>query len=194
MLPAAQQALVGRLRAGDRDAFTEIFHLYTEKAIDQACRMLDDREQSMDIAQDVLLYLWVNRERLDSDLNLGAYIRVAVRNACLKVIRHGKVKDRVFDQIEKRIWGEPVNSDSTEHRVRQRELQNRLKQAIQGLPDLAQEIYRLSREEHLSHREIAEKLSMDPKAVENQLSRALKKIRTSLADLLPLILLFLGGK
>lgn len=179
--------LVSRLRTGDMAAFTEIYENYTEKMIGWAFNALEDRDQSMDIAQDVLLWIWVNRETLDPDLALDAYLYTAVRNAVLHVIRHGKVKEKFFDQIEKRIWGEPT----TENMVYQRELQQRLKAAIEELPDGAKEIYRLSREEHLTYQEIAERLSISPKTVENQLGRAMKKLRSSLGDFLPLILFFL---
>lgn len=189
--PHDQSVLVNRLRAGDVEAFTEIYNHYTGKAIDWAYNVLEDREKAKDIAQDVLLWLWVNRDKLKPDTHLNNFIYGSVRHAVLNVIRHGKVKARVFDQAEKRIWGETT----TENMVLQRELQQKLRDAIAELPELAQEVYRLSREEHLTYQEIADRLSLrDAKAVENQLGRAMKKIRNSLGDFLPLILFFLTRK
>ena len=182
--------LVRRLRAGEVAAFTEIFDAYAERLLVYAVNVLHDRETCEDLVQDILLWLWVNREKLDPDLELEPYLFRAMRNEVIDHIRRGKVKERVFDQIEKRIWMEPV----TENQVYQRELQDKLKQAIYDLPEKMQQVYLLSREEHLSHKEIAEILSISTKTVENQLATAMKKIRASLGNFLPLVLLFLGGK
>lgn len=109
--PHDQHVLVNRLRAGDMAAFSGIYQTYTERMITWAINILDDREQAMDTAQDVLLWLWTKRETLDTNLNLEGFLYTSVRNSVLKVIRHGKVKERVFDQIEKRIWGEPTTEN-----------------------------------------------------------------------------------
>ncbi len=182
--------LVRRLREGEVAAFTEIFDAYAERLLVYGVHVLQDRATCEDLVQDVLLWLWVHREQLDPNLALESYLFRAMRNAVIDQIRKGQVKERVFDQLEKRIWLEPT----TENQVYQRELQHHIKSAIQDLPEKMQQVYLLSREEHLSHKEIAARLSISPKTVENQLASALKKIRASLGDFLPMLLLFLGGK
>jgi RNA polymerase sigma-70 factor (ECF subfamily) len=179
--------LVSRLRGGEVAAFTEIFDAFAGRLLVYAVNILDDRAECEDLVQDVLLWLWVNREKLDPDLSLEPYLFRAVRNQVFDQIRKGKVRERVFEEIEKRIWLEP----SQENPVYARELQGKLKEAIHGLPERVREVYILSREERLSHKEIAERLSISPKTVENQLATATKKIRASLGDFLPLLLLFL---
>jgi RNA polymerase sigma-70 factor (family 1) len=186
----AHHALVKRLRAGEVAAFTEIFDAFAERLLVYAVNILDNRVECEDLVQDVLLWLWQNREKLDPKISLEPFLFKAVRNDVFDLIRKGKVKERVFDQIEKRIWLE----SPAENQVYARELQAKLKEAIHDLPERVREVYQLSREEHLSHKEIAERLSISPKTVENQLATAMKKIRASLGDFLPLVLLFLNGK
>lgn len=182
--------LVSRLRAGDAAAFTQVYTMYTEKLLGWAFNILQDREECMDIVQDVLLSVWLNRETLDIHTSLEGYLFTAVRNQVFKTIRHGKVRERVFEQIERRIWGEAV----AENGFAQRDLQARLAASIEDLPEKTREVYRLSREQNLSYQQIAELLSISPKTVEYHLSQALKKIRTSLGDFLPLLLIYLGQK
>lgn len=190
VLISPQAQLVARLRAGDAASFTEIYRLYAEKLVNYTFNILQDKDTCRDIIHDIFLSLWLNRQALDITNTLEAYLYGAARLKVFETIRKGKVREGVFQEIERRIWGEPV-ADSL---LEQRELQSRLASAISDLPEKAREVYRLSREGHLSHRQIAERLGISDRTVENHLAAALKKIRAGLSDLLPLIILFLGGK
>lgn len=192
MLSHAQQALVGRMRAGDAGAFTEIYEAFADPLITYAYNILADRDTCRDIIHDIFLSLWLNRESLTIETSLQGYLFTAARYQVLQVIRKEKVRESVFDQIELRIWGDATTD--TENLLYQKELQARLAGIVDGLPEKAREVYRLSREQHLSYKEIAERLDISPNTVRNHLAAALKKIREHLGELLPLIILFLGRK
>ena len=72
-----------------------------------------------------------------------------------------------------------------------RELEDRISEAIKELPQQCRTIFQMSRFEELKYKEIADQLGLSIKTVENQMGKALKIMRTKLADFLPLILLWL---
>lgn len=181
---------LARLRAGDAGALTDIYHAYWEGLFLAAYNLLKDREAAEDIVQDIFISLWLKRETLEIHTALGAYLYTATRYQVFKVIREGRKRVFVFDDIEERIWGEA----GAENRLYQKDLQQKVKQVVEELPEKCKEIYLLSREAQLSHKEIAERLGLSTKTVENQLTIALKRIRGSLGDLLPLIVLFIAPK
>ncbi len=181
---------LARLRAGDAGALTDIYHAYWEKLFLAAYNMLKDREAAEDIVQDIFVSLWAKRESLEIHTALNAYLYSATRYQVFKVIREGKKHVFVFENIEERIWGE----GGAENRLYQKDLQEKVKEVVNGLPEKCREIYLLSREAQLSHKEIAERLGLSTKTVENQLTIALRRIRGSLGELLPLIVLFITPK
>jgi RNA polymerase sigma-70 factor (family 1) len=188
--PQATAFLVERLRAGDAAAFTEIYEAFAEPLVTYSYNILQDRDACRDIIHDIFLSLWLKRESLVIETSLQGYLFTAAKYQVLQLIRKEKVRESVFDQVELRIWGDP----SPENLLYQKELQARLSGIVDALPDKAREVYLLSREHHLSYKEIAERLDISPNTVRNHLAAALKKIREHLGELLPLIILFLGRK
>ncbi|WEK35348.1 MAG: RNA polymerase sigma-70 factor [Candidatus Pseudobacter hemicellulosilyticus] len=188
-LPYKENPLLYQLIKGDPDSFTAIYRAYAEDLITWTYNILRDRDTCRDIVHDIFLSLWLKRDTLVITTSLEAYLYTAARYQVFQVIRKGKARESVFLKIEQRIWGEPV----AESLVYQKELQERLVAAVNELPDKARDVYRMSREQHLSHKEIAEHLSISVKTVENHLTAALKKIRASMGDLLPLIFAFLNN-
>ncbi len=188
--PLHELELLTKLRGGEADALTAIYHLYAEKMLSSAYNLLKDRAACEDIIQETFLSLWQKRESLEITTSLEGWLFTATRYQVFKVIRKGRVTEPLFEGLETRIWGEP----SAENLLYQKELQSRLKGIVDSLPERCREIYRLSREEQLSHKEIAQRLSISTKTIEFQITVALKRIRLSLGELLPLIVLFLGQK
>lgn len=172
---------------GDETALTFIYKKYWEQLFLCAYRLLKDKSTCEDIVQDIFLRLWLKRKEITIATSLEGYLFTAVRYRVFLTIRRGKVHSSVFDDLEQRLW---VNPESDVH-IYQKELQERVLSIVASLPDRCQTIYRLSREGHLSNREIAERLSVSIKTVENQITIALKRIRKSLPDLLVLIAVLL---
>lgn len=178
-----ESELLRRLKGGDAKAMSAIYDTYSRGLLNSAFNVLRERSVSEDILQEVFLSLWMQRERLNIVTSLKSYLYSAVRYQVFKAIRQGKGTEALFDHIEERIWGEPAQ----EHLLFQKELQARIARIVETLPDKCREIYLLSREEQLSHKEIAGRLNITTKAVEFQITAALKRIRQSLPDLLPFV-------
>lgn len=174
------EQLLMLLRADDETAMTVIYNTYAKGMLDAAFNVLRDRSLAEDILQEVFVSLWLKRKRLVINSSLRAYLYTSIRYQVFKAIRRGKGSEGLFEQLEERIWGEP----SPENLLYHKELQARVNKIVTTLPAKCQEIYILSREQHLSHREIAEKLQITTKAVEFQITIALKRIRQSLLFIL----------
>jgi RNA polymerase sigma-70 factor (ECF subfamily) len=113
-----------------------------------------------------------------------------VRNACLNTIKHEKVKKLYADQ--EKLAGEPIHEAVSEGLLTT-ELETRILNAIQVLPEQCRLVFQLSRFEELKYQEIADQLSISVKTVENHMGKALKIMREELKDYLPLFILFLGN-
>src|SRR5688572_20194825 len=111
-----------------------------------------------------------------------------VRNACLNLIKHEKIK-------QKHVDGELALADrsveSVAHTVMASELETRISDALSKLPEQCRLVFKLSRFEELKYAEIAEQLNISVKTVENQMGKALKIMREQLKDYLPLLLVMI---
>jgi RNA polymerase sigma-70 factor (ECF subfamily) len=112
-----------------------------------------------------------------------------VRNACLNVIKHEKIK-------QLHVAGELAVAERTVESVSDTimgsELENRILQAMEKLPEQCRLVFKLSRFEELKYAEIAAQLGLSVKTVENQMGKALKIMRDQLRDYLPLLIVLLG--
>ena len=167
--------LVDRLNYGDQHAFDEIYSRYWKDLYSGAFYVMKDQEAAMDLCQDIFVWLWQSRGNLKM-LNIRAYLKTAVKYKASNFIRHGKVKDDFFAKIESLAKPEPTENDMLEVK----ELRQMIRQFADELPKRCGQIFQLSRFEELSNKEIASKMSISEKTVENQLTLALKKLRISL--------------
>jgi RNA polymerase sigma-70 factor (family 1) len=168
------QELMDLLKGGDRNAFTEIYNRYWQAAYRSSFRILNDDEACMDVVQDVFVWLWEHREQLKISV-LKSYILTAVKFKMLNVIRQGKMKDVVYGEV----FGEEPGY-SVEHNVEVRELMEIIAKFADELPAQARQIFRMSRYEHLSNKEIALRMGISEKTVKNQINISLKKLRSTL--------------
>ncbi len=115
----------------------------------------------------------------------------ATRYRVLAYIRDGKVRsESLFERLEERIWGSLLPKIF----YIKKEIKERVNDIVLSLLDKMRQVYLLSREEQLSHKEIAERLNIRVKTVEMQIRNALIRIRQSIGELMPLLLLLLEEK
>ncbi|WP_158797944.1 RNA polymerase sigma factor [Pedobacter sp. L105] len=179
----SDQELLELLKNNDNNAFKELYHRYFKRLYHQAFKMLKDDNLSKDIIQEVFLQLWNKRATQQID-SLNAYLYAVTRFQVFKVIRSGKYHEDIFD-----VEHELPLCRSTEHVLAEREVSSAFFSGLSGLPEKCRMIFAMSRVECLSNREISLQLSLSPKTVENQITIAIRKLRVSLGDFLPAILL-----
>lgn len=174
--------LVERLRAGDRDAFEEVFRANYGRLADYARGLVGSQDAAEDVVQEVFVTLWTKRGSVSSPDNLVAYLFRSVRNRGLNFLRHQRL---VTDfRSRKAAEGVPQAAPADREAV-DAEIAEALAAAVDALPPRCREVFQLSRERGLTYPEIAETLGISIKTVETQMGRALKAIRARLAMFRP---------
>lgn len=132
----------------------------------------------------VFLKILERNEPVTIHTSLKAYMYRSVHNECLNHLKHQKVKQAWQADAVNNMKAPTENSSG---KLQYQELEQRLRKAINELPEQCRTIFQLSRFEELRYTEIATQLGLSVKTVENQMSKALKRLRIRLADFLPLI-------
>jgi RNA polymerase sigma-19 factor, ECF subfamily len=179
-----EKDVLAGLAAGDQGALTAIYNRHWKPLFTSANNILKDKQACEDILHDIFLNLWVKRETLNIQESLQAYLYMATRYQVFRYINNNaSIREDLFENLEERFLTTPAD-----HILHQKEITGIIKEVVDALPDKCRTIYKMSREQQLSHKEIAEQLNITTKTVENQLTIALRKLRTALGDLLFLML------
>ena len=152
-----------------------------------AVSILKDEDDAEEMVQNVFYKLWEKKERIEGLQSVAAYLYRAVHNECMNFVKHEKVK--------KGYHAHAVHvgsiSQQEQDSANRKELESKVRAALQELPEQCRTIFQLSRFEELKYREIADKLGLSVKTVENQMGKALKIMRTKLADYISVVWLLL---
>jgi len=162
----------------DEHAFETIYNLYWEKIYAVCYNNIREMEPAREMVQDIFKSLWERRDTLE----LTATEHYLVRAAKLKTfeyLRNKVAREKHLAQVTRRSH---TSTNCTEEQVIFNSLTEQLNTFVETLPRQCQRVYRMSREQGLSNREIASLLFISERAVEYHISRALKTLRTSLAD------------
>jgi RNA polymerase sigma-70 factor (ECF subfamily) len=167
--------LLSLLRDDSEAAFTEIYNRYWKSLFRTAHHILQDREAAQDIVQNIFVSLWQRRCEAAVN-NLRAYLHQAARFAVFKYIRELKNDQQFYERLAE------VTADIiTDNPLLFKEQQELLRQLIGNLPEECREAFRLSREENMTYKQIAEMLGISEKTVEKRMSRSLSYIRSGLS-------------
>lgn len=162
-----------------------IFRDYYKPLVQYGNTILKDADETEDIVQQVFVSVWEKRTQLDIHTSIRALLYKAVHNACLNRIKHYKVRAAHAEEWKAT---QSVAADASDH-LQAAELNDKIQAAIELLPEQCRKIFRMSRFEQLKYQEIADRLGLSVKTVENQMGKALKVVRASLQDYLPLLIL-----
>jgi len=163
----------------DEDAIVFLYKSYWKDLYIAAFRVLKDREACEDIIQDLFTRIWNKRNEIDIRSSFQNYLLVAVRYEVYRKVRESKKYESIMNGII-----ETIADQGAYDMLEYKELQGQIYNVIDGLPKKCKEVYRLSRIEYLSHKEISARLSISPKTVRNHLTKALHSLRISMNPLL----------
>jgi len=158
-------------------AFNELYERYWEVAYDIAYKQMHDEDDAKDIVHDVFIHIWTKQGKLSIDKSFIAYLYTCLKNRIIDKARKDTLKIKQLEILRHTLSEE---DNSTMEKVLSKELEDQIELKVNSLPGKMKEIYRLSREEDLSIDEIAEKLSISSQTVKNQISSALKRLRSSI--------------
>jgi RNA polymerase sigma-70 factor, ECF subfamily len=185
----ADTNLFDQVRNGDKTAFERLFREYYSHLCAYANTFVKDLDIAQDLVQEFLFHVWKIKADLPKDIPVKAYLFKSVHNRCLNMIKHEQVKEKyqvhVLHENSETLYEE--NEDGHEA------LHQKIRESIDKLPPERKKVFIMHRYDELKYKEIAEKLNISVKTVENQIGKALAFLRDELKDHLPLILLLLLG-
>ncbi|WP_350027996.1 RNA polymerase sigma-70 factor [Pedobacter sp. B4-66] len=169
----------------DDKVFEQMFKAHYKELHSYANIMLRDEDTAEEIVQSMFLKFWEKRALLNVQTSIKAYLYKCVYNDSLNYIKHQKVKTKYQDFA---AYTMNNHHEAASSKVELTELQFKLQEALNELPEHCRTIFQMSRFEELKYREIAEQLDLSIKTVENQMGKALKILRLKLADFIAFIL------
>ena len=173
---------------GDTDFDFDTIYTSCYKGLVAYATRYVDIEEAQNIVQDTMMWLWDNKQTIIPGKSINALLMRIVRNKALNNVKHNTVLSRVHKQIEASLR-EQFESPDLYMSV---ELAELLEKALKSLPDNLRETFILSRVERLSYKDIAERLGISVKAVDNRLSRTMRILKQELKDYLPVLLFLLS--
>lgn len=179
--------LLQLLHSSDAQAFEELYNRYWEELYKTAFIVLRDVENAKDIVQEIFIWIWKNRVELRIQC-LKGYLRTATKYKVANYIRNGKVSQSFLDHLS--LYNNHNSEISAEEKAEIADLQQILQMAISQLPEKCRTIFLMSRQGHFTNNEIADRLGISIKTVENQMTIALRRIRAAL-ETYPLHIFFI---
>ena len=185
----SEKHIVEAIRTGNEYAFERVFHDYYNKLYNYALHYVIEREIAREMVQETFIRLWVNRSGLNKNTRLLPLLYTITRNNSLNYLKHVLIQKKYSESIRKNLATYRLNyaalKDVTSEQIIYNELEEKVNEAIDQLPPKCKEIFRLSRSQELKHKEIASRLNISLKTVENQISEALRRIRLQLQEFIP---------
>jgi len=172
----------------DEIAFEQVFKTHFKRLHAYAFTILRDEVEAEEMVQQVFFKLWERNETLSLSGSVSAYLYRAVHNESLNYIKHQKVRSNHQLHVAYSMKNE---FEHPAKKVMAGELEKKIYSALNELPEQCRTIFQMSRFDELKYREIADKLGISVKTVENQMGKALKLLREKLVDFLIFILLFI---
>ena len=171
--------LVELLTGDSREAFGELYIRYKERLMHICKRYLKDEDDVEDIVHDIFVHLWETRHTLDVSLSFSGFMQTITRNYAMDKLRHLDVHARF---AEKTLADGIDSTNETEDAIHDNDYAKLLEKLIECLPPKQKEVYRLSRIEGLSYKEIAERLDVPADTVKKYAALALKKIKKQITQ------------
>jgi RNA polymerase sigma-70 factor (ECF subfamily) len=178
--------LVELLCKDDENAFTELYNRYWQKLFAIAYNRLKEAETAEDIVHDVFAGLWANRGRIRIE-SLENYLATATKYLVLAKIKR-KINERSFAAS---AGSAPVIEMTVESSVHYKQILELVYQEVETLPEKCRLIFKCSRNDGLTTKQIAGRLHLSPKTVENQLTKALNRLKPLGRTFFYCLLLFL---
>jgi RNA polymerase sigma-70 factor, ECF subfamily len=174
----------------DESAFEKVFKDNFKKLQSYAITIVGDENVAEEMVQNVFFKLWDRSEKINIQASIAAYLYRAVYNESCNYLKHQKVKQG-FLNYSKHAMSD-ISTEKASKKVLVTELEQRIKNALNDLPEQCRTVFQLSRFEELKYQQIADTLGISIKTVEAQMGKALRIMRVKLVDYLPLVFLFLN--
>jgi len=182
-----ESLLAAQVKKGQKHAFDQLFARYSQPLYRFSKSLLKNHEDAEGVVQEVFFKIWKKRHQIDEKKSFHSFIFSIAHNVIMDQFRL-RAKDQKFEEFVTKEA--QVNYLDPEKEMTYTELKSLVEDAVEELPERRKQIYQFSRNEGMSHKEIAARLNIQAKTVENQLNLALKHIRGRLGNQTMAALLF----
>lgn len=177
-----EKMLVEKLKEeGSKNAFTAIFISYYRNLVLFATNYTHETELAEEVVEDVFVKIWEEHEVLNIKVSLKAYLLKAVQNKCIDWLRQVEVIRKYKEEYSSNTLTYDFNTDNY---IFNSELESLIRVALNKLPQEIVQAYRMNRYEGLKYHEIAEKLNVSVRTIEDRIGKALCLLRNELRDYL----------
>lgn len=181
--------IITALKESNEYAFDTVYRYYFKKLCAFCSQYIKELDETEEIVQDTMFWLWENRDTLKEELTLKTLLFTIVKNKALNRLNHFEIKQKVHKEIYEKY--ESTFEDPSFYF--ENELFRIYRQTLEQMPDNIRESFIMNRNQHLTHKEIAEILNVSHQTVNYRISQALKILRQALKDYMPIwtIILYL---
>lgn len=168
--------LLDKIKISDYSAFRKVFDQYFKSLVIRSYQIVREEQLAKDAVQEVFLALWKNRTKLPENIKLEPYLRRSTINRSLNIIKSrshhiGAGQTPLTTLKEKNLQPDEQSEFN--------ELRDVIQSTIDQLPERCKQIYMLCKQDGMTHKEVAEILDISTKTIENQITKALKTLRTA---------------
>ncbi len=180
--------LIKRLHKGDVEAFDLVYEKYAGKLYSFGLKYLHSAEESEELVQMVFVKIWENHKKLNKELSFKSYLFTIAYNDICKLFRQRNYMQKFISDA---LYENSPSSTETEEKIDYQSTLNRVLQIVEKLPQRQKEIFKKSKLEGKSAREIARELKLSPGTIDNYVSASVRFIKKHLDNEdLALVLLF----
>lgn len=182
-----ESQLIADLISGDAVAFDELYQIYHNKVYAFSYKYLQNQQESEGVVQEVFIKLWNSRGKMEEIRNLNAWLFTVTFNQIRKIFRNLEIEKRNLEGYAASLFTEDPGIHST---VEYNDLLEKTEVIIERLPPRQKEVLRMNMRYGLTGKEIADKLNINKRTVENHLSSARAFLKQALKEekLIPLLL------
>jgi RNA polymerase sigma-70 factor (ECF subfamily) len=185
---SSEDTVIRMLREGNNKGYRYLYDHYYALLCAIACEYLNDEYLAESLVDELIIHIWEKRETLDISVSLRSYLIRAVRNRCINYLRLWHEKKEVsFTSTNAQDNAQIGNMTSYDYPLAsllEYELEDKIRQAIELLPDDSRKIFKKSRFEHKDYEQIACELDISVNTVKYHIKQALSMLRKRLSDYL----------
>lgn len=178
-----------KVKLGDEIAFELLFKKYYLSLCHYVFKYVENMTDAEELVQEALLGIWDKRESILITTSFKSYIYQSVKNGALNTIRKNQRRSNHLKILNPKTIESPQAIDN----IHVEEINEKLFEVLESLPPKCRTIFQMSRMEGLKHKEIAIKMELKTKTIENQIGIALKILKEQLSDFLHIIVFLISS-
>ena len=174
-----EKELLAQVSAGDEQAFRDLFHSYYGQLYHYIFGFIKSKQVAEELVMDVFLKIWLGRDIIPQIHNFSAFLFRVAHNKSIDFLRSVARDPKFQDLLWKNI--QPANNAPADSSILVQEYEDKLREAVSLLPPQRKKVYQLSREQDMTHDQIAAQLNLSKHTINNHIVEAQRFIRTYLS-------------